>query len=101
MAINPIIKCKDGFTISVQASETHYCEPRSDVGPYTHYECGFPSSKPLDRELLECADLDGDDDDYRFVVYPWTPREAIERELELHGGIVEGSLPGIDNDWVI
>lgn len=32
------VVCKDGTTISVQASFHHYCTPRSNLGPYTHVE---------------------------------------------------------------
>jgi len=34
----PHLRCADGTTASVQASQTHYCEPRSNVGPYTEVE---------------------------------------------------------------
>lgn len=30
--------CADGTTLSVQASKTHYCSPRDDIGPYTEVE---------------------------------------------------------------
>ena len=40
----PEIVCKDGTTLSVQASEFHYCTPRDNKGPYTHVEIGFPST---------------------------------------------------------
>jgi hypothetical protein len=55
-------------------------------------EGGFPSSKPLNPELLEYAELCGTDD-YTETVYPYVPREVLEHELELHGGVVEGCLP--------
>lgn len=32
--------CKDGTTISVQASEFHYCTPRNNEGPWTEFETG-------------------------------------------------------------
>ena len=35
------ITCKDGVTLSVQASQYHYCHPRGDRGPWTHVEVGF------------------------------------------------------------
>jgi hypothetical protein len=35
------IKCRDGSTLSVQASRYHYSKPRDDKGPYTHVEVGF------------------------------------------------------------
>jgi len=34
----PVIWCKDGAKLSVQASATHYCTPRFDFGPYTEVE---------------------------------------------------------------
>ncbi len=33
---------KNGGTISVQASETHYCTPRDNTGPWTEFETGHP-----------------------------------------------------------
>ncbi len=46
--ISPAIECQDGATVSVQASRTHYCTPRTDTGPYSHVEAGFPSVNPPD-----------------------------------------------------
>jgi hypothetical protein len=34
----PAMVCADGTTLSVQASENHYCSPRDDIGPYTEVE---------------------------------------------------------------
>jgi hypothetical protein len=31
---------KNGATISVQASETHYCTPRNNEGPWAEFETG-------------------------------------------------------------
>ena len=31
---------KNGGTISVQASDTHYCTPRNNEGPWTEFETG-------------------------------------------------------------
>ena len=89
---NPRIVCADGFSISVQARDTSYCTPRENNVPHTHMEGGFPSSKPLNPELLEYAELCGTNE-YTETVYPYVPREVLERELELHGGVVEGCLP--------
>ena len=39
-----MVQCVDGFTVSIQASATHYCEPRSNaVSVYESVELGFPS----------------------------------------------------------
>ena len=40
------IICVDGETLSVQGSKTHYCSPRTNEGPYTALEVGFPSVSP-------------------------------------------------------
>ena len=90
---NPRIVCADGFSISVQARSSSYCLPRQDAGPHTHMEGGFPSSAPLDPELLESRENIYDDGDPCETVYPYVAREVFEREFALHGGIVEGSLP--------
>ena len=95
---NPRIVCADGFSMSVQAHAGSYCEPRQNEGPHTHMEGGFPSSPPLDPELLAsrenaCYGDDGDDGDPCETVYPYVAREVFEREFALHGGIVEGKLP--------
>ena len=90
---NPQIVCADGFSMSVQARRSSYCTPRRNEGPHTELEGGFPSSKPLSTQLLEHAELGVYTDDYTKTVYPYVPREVFEREFELHGGIVKGSLP--------
>ena len=91
-AHNPRIVCRDGFSISVQARESAYCTPRSDHGPYTRVECGYPSSVPISERMKEFAELCGTDD-YTDTVYGYVPVEIVQEELELHGGIVEGRLP--------
>ena len=90
---NPRIVCADGFSMSVQAFSSSYCLPRQDEGPHTHMEGGFPSSAPLDPELLESRENIHNDGDPCETVYPYVAREVFEREFALHGGIVEGKLP--------
>jgi hypothetical protein len=91
-ALNPRIVCRDGFSISVQAHSSAYCEPRQDVGPHTQVECGYPSSVPLSKRLKEFAELCGTND-YTETVYPYVPVEIVQEELDLHGGIIEGKMP--------
>lgn len=87
---NPRIVCRDGFSVSVQSHSGSYCIPRQAKGPHTHYECGFPSSVPLSESLREHAE---NDLEYTETVYPYVPRQVIEQELELHGGIESGEIP--------
>jgi len=44
---SPPVICKSGLTMSVQASETHYCSPKNNVGPYSRVEVGFPSRRVM------------------------------------------------------
>ncbi len=85
---NSQVVCEDGFSMSVQASRTHYCTPRDDVGPYTHVEVGFPSS--YDFYLSRYAEDPGEP---TGTVYGWVPADTIIMCIDAHGGMVEGDLP--------
>lgn len=79
----PII-CNDGFTMSVQASEFHYCAPRENTGPYHQFEVGFPSKRePL---LMEYAENKRSP---RNTVYGWVPASVIDKVIAAHGGLKE------------
>jgi hypothetical protein len=78
------ITCKDGFQISVQASQHHYCEPREDDGPYTQVECGYPTG-PVSEALQEYSE----EPDTLNTIFAFVPIEIIEAELALHGGIAK------------
>jgi hypothetical protein len=70
------VRCKDGSTMSVQASHTHYCTPRDDVGPYTHVEvwrCGSPAA------WSEYGD--GEEP------YAYLPIELVAEEIDRRGGM--------------
>jgi hypothetical protein len=92
---NPVIKCADGFTMSVQARDGAYCTPREDYPDeaYTHVECGFPSSTPTTKELRECAELFDEPYNYCGTVYPYVPIAIVQAEFDAHGGIVGGRVP--------
>lgn len=76
--------CKDGFSISVQASEFTYCSPRKDKAwPYSEVELGFPSEEdPLIESFAE-------DPDTIETVFPFVPIEIVNSLIEKHGGISE------------
>jgi hypothetical protein len=80
--LNKQIVCKDGAHISVQASRTHYSTPRSDVGPYTEYEVGYPSH-PFGKL----------DEYYDGSVHAYVPKGIVEEYIAAHGGIACGALP--------
>lgn len=88
IAIRPKVVCADGFSISIQASEYHYCSPRVTFCPmdgwnrYTEVELGFPNQ--VEEDLLEYAE----DEDPLDTVYGYVPVELVDKVLEKHGGIV-------------
>ena len=85
--------CKDGFAMSVQASENHYCSPRENgiAMSYTSVEVGFPSDK--EDLLMEHAE---DADKPTGTVYPYVPAQIVLDVIEKHGGMVSGQLPEFD-----
>jgi len=81
-AVIPAIKCKDGFIMSVQASEGHYCYPRSDDALWTEVEVGFPSQE--ESMLMKYAE---DPERPTKTVYAWVPVEIVEQIIVKHGGL--------------
>lgn len=79
-ALTPKLRCKDGFEMSVQASEFHYCEPKELLadGEYTKWEVGFPTEE--DPDLLPYRQNDDD-------VFPWVPTAVINAIIQKHGGV--------------
>lgn len=107
--VRPRIVCNDGYSVSVQASEHMYCEPRytqwqnedgwqvingcwwtlskmprnfetDHFTPYESVELGFPSEE--DELINEYAEVD----DYTNTVYPYVPVDIVEKLIEKHGG---------------
>ena len=83
--IAPWVECQDGTRLSVQASETHYCTPRTNDGPYSHVEVGFPTVAPPDT-WAEYFDGDWDTDARTDSVYGYVPVELVREYIESHGG---------------
>ncbi len=96
MKLNRRIVCADGFTISIQANEYAYCEPRiSNAISYTHVEMGYPNRS--DDLLLKYAEdfeyVSNEDIDLKQSVYPYTPANVVKDMIERHGGMLDGELP--------
>ena len=93
-----LVVCKDGFTMSVQASEYHYCSPREDNAEwYAAVEVGFPSEvepllMPHIDQLMESATQ---------AVYPWTPAQVVMDVIEKHGGMVSGQMPPLNILFIV
>jgi len=70
--LRPEIVCADGTRYSVQASDGHYCSPKTKDGPWTSFEVWprYPSGKP--------AKIQG-----------WVSRDTINRWIHRHGGIAK------------
>ena len=88
--LNEKVVCADGFTMSVQANETAYCEPRIDnADTYTEVEVGFPSCyEPLLMQWIEGTKAEATE-----TVYGYVPSQQIALICAKHGGIVSGELP--------
>lgn len=89
------LELADGTTLSIQASATHYCEPREttevvNYNWYESFEIGFPSA--MIEELLPYAEEPETPTD---TVYGWVSKEVIRDIIEKRGGVV-GSLKGED-----
>lgn len=78
----PRIYCKDGFNMSVQGSQGHYCSPRSNQDFYHSMEIGFPSQE--EESILEFAE---EKEIPTGTVYGWVPCELIQELIDKHGGI--------------
>lgn len=83
---NRRVFCADGFSISIQANDGAYCQPRreiEDISGYYEFELGFPSDK--DELIIQYAE---DPDEPTDTVYPYVPRYLVEEMIKNHGGIV-------------
>lgn len=84
------VVCLDGFSVSVQASEHHYCTPREDDEVYTHVELGYPSE--AEASLAQYAERP---DHLLDTVYGWVPVGVVVDLLLSHGGMISGEMPPI------
>ena len=82
--IRPRVVCKDGFSISIQASKHRCCEPAGNKfdGTYTKVELLYPSSS--DSLINEYA---LDKKSLTEAVYPYVPISVVDKLMAKHGGI--------------
>jgi hypothetical protein len=84
----PVV-CKDGFVMSVQASNFHYCSPKVDGLPkraYKSFEVGFPSEEePLLAPYMETP---GEGKGPCDTVYGYVPAHVVRKVVKKHGGTV-------------
>jgi len=74
----PHVRCRDGFTMSVQAGKDDiYSNPRGMAGHYENVEVGRVSAHvPEFTEYEEGS------------VFPFVPCSVVDKVIENHGGIV-------------
>lgn len=77
-----LVVCVDGTSLSVQASETHYCTPRNNQGPYSEVEvwCISPMPEP---GLITEFDYSSEEPS------AYVPIEAVAQFIDAHGGFKE------------
>jgi hypothetical protein len=68
--------CKDGFNLSIQSSDFHYCKDGISV------EIGFPSEE---EELLK--QYAQNKSNLTNTVYHHVPYDVVNKVIELHGGV--------------
>lgn len=77
-------KCADGFSVSIQASRYHYCEPRQTFSDkFESLELGYPSKK--DKLIMPYAELP---ERPKRTVYCYVPWDVVKKLVKKHGGIV-------------
>jgi len=74
------IVCNGGARLSAQASQTHYCTPRVDDGPYSKVEVGYPDPAPPESWAKYA------DGDYPSDMYGYVPVELVREYIVSHGG---------------
>ena len=93
----PAVKCEDGYQVSIQASEYHYCSPReTGLNHYDEVELGFPNK--ADEELLDYAEEPEKPTD---TVYGYVPIDLVDKVIMKHGGITKLIVSGFCTDHPI
>ena len=81
--------CTDGYSVSIQAHNGAYCEPRcDDADLYTEVELGYPN-RPDDLIIKYAEDPEKPCE----TVYAYVPVDEVTLLLTKHGGMVEGEVP--------
>ena len=87
--IAPRIQCKDGTSLSVQASRIHYCSRSdNDEGPHLTVEVGFirdATDQPVTPPETWADYADGE---FPSDVYGYVPVGLVEEFISSHGGLI-------------
>lgn len=92
---NPRVIFNSGASLSIQASRSHYSLPREDEGPYTHFELAHPRGLGApDLAMLEKYEEPScRPDTSGSGIYPYVPKEILDKIIARHGGFRVGQLP--------
>ena len=81
--VKPIV-CADGFTVSAQASDRHYCHPRASLAwSYTHVELGRVSLTDLPNGFKRYSD---------GSIFAYVPVEMLNKLIDAHGGLADDDI---------
>ena len=86
-----MVRCCDGFAMSVQASSEHACIPRNDTGPYAEVEVGYPNQ--LEPLLMPFRDAPSLIVGAPPVLYVRVPAHTIRAVVAKHAGLRHDSYP--------
>ena len=89
LKIKPLYSADGMLNMSVQASRKHHSTPRTDEGPYTHVEVGFPSFPPPHSWEQYCKGNYAEKPCH--TVYLNVPVELVAQFVDMHCG-----LKGVD-----
>ena len=110
------IVCMDGFTLSVQAGEGSYCEPKES--PYDEKsrwkkDFGYKTveiqmqggTESLFDDYISkgCHNCGSDAQGYDEYKDPlgFVPVELLAKVIEKHGGVIQGSIPPFHKKWQV
>ena len=88
--MNPYVICKDDFTFSAQASESHYSKPKGLADEYEEIEIGFPSYNDL--IIAKYREDYGCEETFSSAVYGYVPVGVVDKLIAAHGGIDEPAV---------
>jgi len=84
----PRVVCADGFTISVQAGDGVYCQPRKNfLTHYTEVELGYPNEKWTTEDDTMFKEWQ-EDTESTSTVWGYVPVHLVDKLIENHGGFV-------------
>ena len=78
------VVCRNGH-VSIQAGYFAHSVPRTNPGPFTHVEAGFPVGYvPVSWRKFKDSSAD---------IYSYLPFPLVRQFIKLNGGFISGELP--------